>query len=190
MRFPYDDDNYTYADEQESGSDSDQESGSDSDQESGSDSAQESGSDSAQETLSDQIYDEEHQNDNTEKTTGSYYIGSVFQDQNYAVLGLAVSARTFYNYDLYLIEHYLYEHSHNLRTKQNIDIIELNILPDLTYACVLKTHWLRIVQIHWKRTFASRKAILEKRQALEAIHYFELLQILFSRKYMATRFSY
>ena len=157
MRFPYDDDDYAHADETESDIDDIDDI-----------------DDYDQEAIVDQIYFEENQNNDFEKTHGSYYIGSVFQDQGYSVLGLAISARTFYNYDTSMIEHYLYEFSNNRSTEPYIDIIKLYILPDLTYACILKTHWLRIVQRHWKRAFASRKKILEKRRSLEAIHYFEL----------------
>ena len=153
MRYPYDDDNYAYVDETESDTESDNYN---------------------QEEFVDQIYFDENQNNNLEKTTGSYYIGSVFQDDGYAVLGLAVSARTFYNYETTLIEQYLHEYSYNSNTNLFMDIIKLYILPDLTYACIVKTHWLKLVQRHWKRTFALRKEILEKRRSLEATNYFEL----------------
>jgi len=151
MRFPYDDDIYAYADETASDTD-----------------------DYDQEEFVDQICFDENQNNDSEKTTGSYYIGSVFQDDGYAVLGLAVSARTFYKYELSHVERYLYEFSYNIKTQPFMDIIKLDILPDLTYACIVKTHWLRLVQRHWKRTFALRKEILEKRRTMDAIKYFEL----------------
>jgi hypothetical protein len=153
MRFPYDDEN-NHADDEETGS--------------------ETNSDSDSESALEQICLDEDQYDNLEKTHGSYYIGSIFQARNHAILGIAIKPRTFYQYNINSVQQYLYEYSCYKYTQKTIEIIQLNILPDLTYACILKTHWLRLVQLHWKKTFAKRMAILEKRRTLESIHYFEL----------------
>lgn len=166
MRFPYDDDNYYEHDNDREYQDEDPDEGQDQDE------YPDEGQD--QDEIIDQIMVDEAQNCDLEKTNNSYYIGSIFQDQTYAVLGLSVSARTFYNYDVNQINQYLYEFSNNVHIEPFINIIKLDILPDLTYACILKTHWLRLVQLHWQKTFALRKEILEKRKTIDAQHYFGL----------------
>ena len=153
MRFPYDDDNYIYENENENDSGTE---------------------DYDDDEITNQIYFDEEQYIDIEKTDGSYYLGSVFQDNNYAVLDLAVSAKTFYNYDIKQIEQYISEYSNNRLTKSIINIIKLHILPDLTYSCILKTHWLILIQKHWRKTFALLKEILKKRKTMESIKYFEL----------------
>ena len=150
MRFPYDDDNY--ATELDSWSESDIE----------------------DDELLEQIYLDETQNTDSEKTTNTYYIGSIFQERNYDILGIAITPKTLFNYDIQFVKQYLYNYSGCQIINTEIEIIKLDILQDLTYACILKTHWLRLVQTHWRKTFAIRKEILEKRRKLDAIHYFEL----------------
>jgi len=80
--------------------------------------------------------------------------------------------------DLYKAKYHLYT-SHNtmnphpiirnynmIISKSNYikpEIAKIEILPGNESICIIKTFWLRIVQRMWKKTFAERKRILEKR---------------------------
>ena len=88
MRFPYDDDNY--ATELDSWSESD--------------------INEDDESL-EQMYLDENQNTDLEKTTNTYYIGSIFQERNYDILGIAITPKTLFNYDIKLVKQYLYNYS-------------------------------------------------------------------------------
>ena len=48
--------------------------------------------------------------------------------------------------------------------KPKIEVIQLRILPDDTFSCVLKTHWLRLIQRHWKKTYSQRKMVIKGRK--------------------------
>ena len=48
-----------------------------------------------------------------------------------------------------------------------IHIMKLCILEDETYSVVLKTHWLRLVQRHWKKVFKERKLKMAARTFLK-----------------------
>ncbi len=151
MRFPYDDDEY-YTTDSDFGINDEPDN----------------------DYITNEICVEEMQNADLEKTNNLYYIGSIFQERKYAILATSITPRTFFQFDIESVQRYLYDYSCNQTTKPTIEIIQLQILPDLTYGCILKTHWLRMIQLHWQTAFAKRKQILEKRKTLESLRYFEL----------------
>lgn len=116
--------------------------------------------------------EEEGNPDCLEKVNGNYYIGSISQDKE--VLALSVKPYIFFNYNFEHIQQYLCEYSGLENTQETVEIIQLKIMPDLTYVPIVKTHWLRLVQKHWQHAYALRKQIIERRKTLAALHYFEL----------------
>ena len=124
-------------------------------------------------TITNQIcIEEEEDTDYTTKTHGNYYIGSISHVQDNTLLALSIKPRIFFKYDVQSIQQYLCEYSGLENTQESIEIIQLQILPDLTYACIVKTHWLRLIQKHWRKAYARRKHVLNKRKSLVAMQYF------------------
>lgn len=122
----------------------------------------------------DQICIEEELEDYTEKVNGNYYIGSISQEHDTSILALSVKPTIFFKYDISLIQRYLHEYSGLVKTQDSVEIIQLKIMPNLQYACVVKTRWLRLVQKQWRKAYAQRNYIIERRKSLAALHYFEL----------------
>ena len=122
----------------------------------------------------DQICIEEELEEYTEKVNGNYYIGSISQQPDTSILALSVKPAIFFKYDISLIQRYLHEYSGLVKTQESVEIIQLKIMPNLQYACVVKTRWLRLVQQQWRKAYALRNYIIERRKSLAALHYFEL----------------
>jgi hypothetical protein len=112
----------------------------------------------------------------SEKINGKYYLGycnlyidKLEREEPEILLSVALQPSTFFKYPIADILYYLhvFEIDRPQRIKK-ISIMKLDIYPTkcgrfLTYSVVLKTHWLRIVQRHWKKRFLEKKRIIEKR---------------------------
>ena len=93
---------------------------------------------------------------------GKYYIGihRYILYGNVLLFLNAVSPNTYFRYAHTDVLRYLVNYSIIRAFKPKIDIIQLRILPDDTFTCVLKTHWLRLIQRHWKKVVAQRKKVI------------------------------
>ena len=129
------------------------------------------------EEMVDNIFCEEEDFVDSEKQQDGYYIGisSLSNDTGHIIYANSVQCSTFFRYDLFYICYYLHEYSifntHSVEDV-NINIMKLFILDDC-YTVIIKTHWLRIIQRHWKNTHSIRKNILKIRASPTAICFFE-----------------
>jgi hypothetical protein len=126
------------------------------------------------EDIIEDIYFHEEQFLDSEKQNNHYYIGinKVSRDNNYILYANSITIPSFFRYNIKHVGLYLQEYS-IFRCNSNIDIMKLFILDDHTYTVVLKTHWLRIIQRHWKNIYSQRKLTIKKRKQLQARMYFE-----------------
>jgi hypothetical protein len=110
------------------------------------------------------------------KKHNHYYIGlcKYFPKQNCILYSDSVSPKTFLKYPYNTILSYLQQYSIIYIRRPKINIMKLQISEDKTYHVILKTHWLRIVQRHWKKVFNQRKEILLKRRSLQSLRLFEI----------------
>lgn len=110
----------------------------------------------------------------SEKQENQYYIGinKVSRDNNYILYANSITIPSFFRYNIKHVGLYLQEYS-LFKCNPNIDIMKLFILDDHTYTVVLKTHWLRIIQRHWKNIYLRRKQAIKKRLQLQTRMYFE-----------------
>ena len=123
----------------------------------------------------------------SEKNTNSCYIGFSMWDgsnNNGYLLSIAVSANTFFMYyhnDVcnYLTEYNTMDSLDNPQSRGNMDdpnnpggiirrrpkiqIMKLHITEDGTYMVSIKTHWIRLIQRHWKNVLKLRAIILRAR---------------------------
>jgi len=130
--------------------------------------------DSETEEMIERIYFHEQDFLDSEKENKHYYIGNnkVSHDKQYILYANAVTPTTFFRFNTNHIQSYLLDYSIFV-TKPNIDIMQLFILDDHTYTVVIKTHWLRIIQRHWKKIYSQRKYCLNKRKQIRTLMYFE-----------------
>uniref|UniRef100_A0A6C0JEI4 Uncharacterized protein n=1 Tax=viral metagenome TaxID=1070528 RepID=A0A6C0JEI4_9ZZZZ len=104
----------------------------------------------------------------SEKTDGHYYIGTAKRIVPGLLLMVnSVSVQTFYWFSFDRIREYLSKYSVIHMPNAKVHIMKLCILEDETYSVVLKTHWLRLVQRHWKKVYRERKQKILSRCSLK-----------------------
>lgn len=98
-----------------------------------------------------------------ERNHGQYYIGiqQYIPTRNALLFVNTISPTVYFRHVYNDILRYLVNYSIIRVESPKIEIIQLRILPDETYSCVLKTHWLRLIQRHWKRAYMRRNAIIK-----------------------------
>jgi len=122
----------------------------------------------------DQMFREDEDLVDQDKTHDQYYISSVHLQASDHIMSMVVSPRVFYKYSIKLVLKYLYVYSAMLGVPKNsIEIVRLNLLPDGTHQCILKTFWLRLFQRHWRKLYRERERVLENRMQYESLRYFE-----------------
>ena len=117
--------------------------------------------------------DANHQD--SEKQQGQYLIGIAKYSKYDSLLLLSgsVSPFIFFKYDIDDILDYLIMYSWAMYAyRPKTHIMKMNILPNGTYSVILKTHWLRIIQRHWKKTYKQLRDVLRKRGSLLCQQYF------------------
>ena len=126
-------------------------------------------------------FESDDEDDSTEIVNGKYYLGSYKNmDDDMILIGTRIGINWFYNNELYHINDYLYWYS-----GFELDINDLQILQCFkkTYClitnkyldepvdddrggiasfniCILKTHWIRLIQRKWKSVFRQRRILL------------------------------
>jgi hypothetical protein len=124
----------------------------------------------------DEIFRKEHVHLDSEKQSGCYYIGlhKHIRYDNFLLLLNSISIKSFYKYSYIHVLKYLYYYSIVRLYQPNIEIMKLSILNDGTYSVVLKTHWLRLVQKHWRKAFNLRKQMMKKQMRVSSILHREI----------------
>lgn len=118
-------------------------------------------------------YDSIHNEDSfhfySEKEHGKYYIGLChkYTSPNFTqwLLSTSVSAQSFYRHTYDKINNYLYYYGLVRVPRHQIQIMQVHRVPYDTCAVIIKTYWLRLVQRHWKRTWAQRKSVILRRMS-------------------------
>ena len=125
----------------------------------------------------DEIYRDEQYFLDSEKQHGHYYIGlykHMKYQNNILLLLNAISIKTFYKYSFIHVLKYLYYYSLVRLYQPIVEIMELYILNDGTYSVVLKTHWIRLIQRHWRKALQIRKQIMKKQMLVRSLYYREI----------------
>jgi len=118
----------------------------------------------------DEIYNREQLFLDSEKQNGQYYIGLAkhMKSRN------TISTKTIYKYSYIHVLKYLYYYSLTRLYQPNVEIMKLYILNDGTYSVVLKTHWIRLIQRHWRKALQIRKQIMKKQMNLRSLYHREI----------------
>jgi hypothetical protein len=124
----------------------------------------------------DEIYTDEQSFLDSEKQDRQYYIG-LHKYVNYNKLLLminSISIRSFYKFSYIHALKYLYYYSIVRLYQPRVEIMKLYILNDGTYSVVLKTHWIRLIQRHWRKALLMRKQIMKKQMHLSSLYHREI----------------
>jgi hypothetical protein len=122
------------------------------------------------------IYEEDAEHVYAEKEDRHYYIGACrcISSRRIFLLKNSVSARTFFRNPIAHISSYLEYMYFQMTIRPAIQIMQLYILPDYTYSVIIKTHWIRLVQRHWRSTFRQRQKVVAERKTPHALLCWEL----------------
>lgn len=145
----------------------------------------------------DYIYDEDEEHVLSDKIHNKYYIGKCYklwsdfhkiENDDYIYHAISVSPNLFFKYSYTDIINYLnifssfncynyYQNIFNRKTINNTEImqtviIEKNNLP--LYTVILKTHWLRLIQRHWKSVYKKQKYIINHQRKPANIRFREI----------------
>lgn len=132
--------------------------------------------------INDWEYDEIYQDDSlhvySEKENDHYYIGLTKRMQSgghdMLLMVNSVSPIVFFHYEFERVRRYLAQYSIVRVENAKVHIMKLCILEDDTYSVVLKTHWLRLVQRHWRKTYQERKRVIKGRRNLANLRHREV----------------
>lgn len=130
------------------------------------------------ENIFDRIYFDDIEFLDTEKEDGSYYIGlfEYIRSQSELLLGMTVSPSIFYKYQYNNLSRYLraYSFVRNKYSTRNIQIMQLKIdTRTNTYTVLIKTYWIRLIQIHWRKIYKERMNFIKIRKNISNQKHFE-----------------
>lgn len=146
------------------------------------DSFDDSGSDDGIEY--DSIHNEDAFHFYSEKENGKYYIGlchlysrrqpgSTTKVTQW-LLSTSVSANSFFRHSYDNINNYLYYYGLVRIPQHEIQIMQVDRLPDETCTVIIKSHWLRLVQRHWKKTYCKRRNMIRHRMSPQMQKYSQI----------------
>jgi len=120
---------------------------------------------------SDLIYRQDEEHLDSEKLHNSYYIGlcNIYSFRKTMLFVNSISTRTYYKHSHENILKYLKNYSIFRTSRHIIEIMQLKILQNGTYSVIIKTHWLKMVQRHWKKTYKHRMSIIKQRHTPSSI---------------------
>jgi hypothetical protein len=125
-------------------------------------------------------YDTIHQQDSeqfySEKETGKTYIGLVHTapETTAIIMSNTVSARAYFAHPHITILRYLCAYGLIRIKRPVLHVMTLHVLADGTYSMLLKTHWIRLVQRHWRKICRSRRSMIRKRAHPQARKVYEI----------------
>lgn len=143
------------------------------------------------ECILDEMYDFEERFDLEEKETGKYYLGMYMNIKDVQIMssgflignnpplffGNAISTELFFKYKYRLIIRYMRSIIMCMNTNPVIDIMQLIISEDGLYLALIKTHWISLIQRHWKKTMNKKKEYIEYQKSFQYIRDRELGKI-------------
>ena len=111
-----------------------------------------------------------------DKEDKQYYVGfcKPMHKPHLILMANSVSTQTFFRHPFERICQYLQHYSTLLLRSPKLEIMQLHITENDAYSIVIKTHWLRIIQRHWKKIYRLRQIILQKRMTIQSLKTFEI----------------
>lgn len=122
--------------------------------------------------MCDLIYEADQHFIDAPKQHGQYYLGN---DCVFSILDVAISPRIFFQFEYKDIIEYVREYSiySTRRRPCKIDVLQLCIVRD-TYYIITKTHWIRLIQRHWRKIYQERVRVMNSRKRMCELRHREL----------------
>ena len=111
-----------------------------------------------------------------DKPTGTYYIGihKYTKQHQQQLLAHTISPTAYFKHSHATVVDYLQQYSIIYVRNPVVDIMKLHICPDGAYSVLLKTHWIRMIQRHWRNVLKQRQATLRQRRSTASMRGREL----------------
>jgi hypothetical protein len=128
----------------------------------------------------DSIHNEDAFHFYSEKENGKYYIGLCHLYSNRHtqftqwLLSTSVSANSFFRHSYDNINNYLYYYGLLRIPQHEVQIMQVHRLADEMCTVSIKTHWLRLVQRHWKKTYCKRRNMVRHRMSPQMQQYSQI----------------
>lgn len=82
-----------------------------------------------------------------------------------------IHVTSFFKYNYNVISRYFFWYSGTfIQKRPPVEIIQLFVMPDSTYVCVIKTYYIKIIQRRWKKFFRERKQYILHRMRLNTLY--------------------
>jgi hypothetical protein len=125
----------------------------------------------------DNLYDQDETHIEADKVPNKYYIGICKRSNHYKdqyLLLNTISPKLFHktNYDTMIA--YLKEYSIIYIAEPTLEIMKFTPINKDVYSVVIKTHWIRLIQRHWKKILSMRNHIYKMRGTINSWRYFEI----------------
>ena len=125
----------------------------------------------------DNLYDEDEMHIEADKIPNKYYIGICKRSNHYKdqyLLLNSISPKLFYktNYDTMIA--YLKEYSIIYMASPKLEIMKFAPINQDVYSVVIKTHWIRLIQRHWKKILSTRENMYKMRGTINSLRHFEI----------------
>jgi hypothetical protein len=161
-----------------------------------------------EELILDEMYDFEETFDLKEKENGKYYLGMYMNIEDVQVMssgflignnnhplffGNAISTELFFKYKYSHVIKYMRSIIMCRNMNPVVDIMKLIISEDGLYLALIKTHWICLIQRHWRKIMNKKREYMEYQKSFQYIQERELGKIkrkpIFSLHGMLSRYS-
>jgi hypothetical protein len=125
----------------------------------------------------DDLYDEDEQHIESDKIPNKYYIGICKRSNHYKdqyLLLNSISPKLFYKTNYTTMIAYLKEYSIIYVSEPKLEIMKFTPIQQDVYSVIIKTHWIRLIQRHWKKVISTRNHIYKMRATINSWRYFEI----------------
>jgi len=140
--------------------------------------------DNHDEYLLDEMYDFEYNFDMEEKENGKYYLGMYMNIEDVQIMtsgflignnnphlffGNAISTELFFKYKYSHVIKYMRSIIMCMNINPVVDIMKLIITEDGLYLALIKTHWICLIQRHWKKIMNKKREYIEFQKTFQYI---------------------
>ena len=129
-----------------------------------------------EDTLADELYynEEEHYISYTMTEIDQKYFIATYKyipTEQFLLFVNKIHVTSFFKYNYNVISRYFFWYSGTFIQKHPpVEIIQLFVMPDSTYVCVIKTYYIKIIQRRWKKIFRERKQYILHRMRLNTLY--------------------
>ena len=125
----------------------------------------------------DNLYEEDESHIEADKIPNKYYIGICKRSNHYKdqyLLLNSISPKLFYKTNYTTMISYLKEYSIIYVAEPTLEIMKFAPINQDVYSVIIKTHWIRLIQRHWKKIVSMRENMYKMRGTINSQRHFEI----------------